>query len=130
MPHQNSRCWPECWKNKAVLIGNLAAAMHGAPVSTIDIDFCFRSTRPNIAKLRAIACTLGAMMLRPYYPVSSLFRLQRESYGLPIDFMGRIDGIRSFEGLRQRATSFPVGKSKVLVAALADVIRSKRATCL
>ncbi len=43
---------------KAVLIGNLAAAMHGAPISTIDIDFCFRSTRPNIVKLKAMACRL------------------------------------------------------------------------
>ena len=72
---------------EAVLIGNLAAALHGAPVSTVDIDFCFRSTRPNIAKLRAIARTLDAMMLRPHYPVSSLFRLQRESDGLQIDFI-------------------------------------------
>ena len=86
----------------------------------------FRSTPRNISKLKAIARSLGAVILRPYYPVSSLFRLQRESDGLQIDFMGRIDGIRSFEGLRRRAKFYPVGRSKILVAALADIVRSKR----
>ena len=111
---------------EAILIGNMAAAMHGAPVSTIDIDFYFRSTPRNISKLKAIARSLGAVILCPFYPVSSLFRLQRESDGLQIDFMGRIDGIRSFEGLRRRARFYSVGNSKILVAALADIVRSKR----
>jgi hypothetical protein len=112
---------------EAVLIGNMAAALRGAPVSTIDIDFYFRSTPRNVTKLKAIARALGAVIMRPYYPVSSLFRLQRESDGMQIDFMGQIDGIRSYEGLRNRATTFKVGPSVILVAALADIIRSKRA---
>src|SRR5260370_19479784 len=109
---------------EAVLIGNMAAAMHGAPVSTVDIDFYFRKTPRNITKLKAIARTLGAVILRPWYPVSSLFRLQRETDGMQIDFMGQIDGIRSYEGLRSRAIVFRIGESSILVAALADIIRS------
>jgi hypothetical protein len=115
---------------EAVLIGNMAAALRGAPVSTIDIDFYFRSTPRNVTKLKAIARALGAVIMRPYYPVSSLFRLQRESDGMQIDFMGQIDGIRSYEGLRKRATTFKVGPSVILVAALADIIRSKRSAAL
>ena len=111
----------------AVLIGNMAAALRGAPVSTIDVDFFFCSTPRNIAKLKAVARTLDAVILRPFYPVSSMFRLQRESDGLQIDFMGQIAGIRSYEGLRTRAAVFQVGSSKILVATLSDIIRSKRA---
>jgi hypothetical protein len=73
---------------EAILIGNMAAALHGAPVSTVDIDLFFRKTRRNMEKLKRVAATLGAMILRPYYPVSQLFRLQRESDGLQIDFRG------------------------------------------
>jgi hypothetical protein len=34
---------------EAVLIGNMAAALRGAPVTTIDIDFFFRKT-PEICR--------------------------------------------------------------------------------
>jgi hypothetical protein len=41
--------------------------------------------------------------------------------------MATIHGIRSFEGLRDRATAIEVAGVPVLVAALTDIIRSKRA---
>jgi hypothetical protein len=112
---------------EAILIGNMAAALHGAPVSTIDIDLFFRKTPRNMQKLKRVAGALGAVILRPYYPVSALFRLQRERDGLQIDFMGHIDGVKSYEGVRGRATLFDVSDQKVLVASLDDIIRSKRA---
>ena len=85
---------------EAILIGNMAAALHGAPVSTIDIDLFFRKTPRNMQK---VATALEAVILRPYYPVSALFRLHRERDGLQIDFMGHIDGVQSYEGVRDRA---------------------------
>jgi len=91
---------------EAILIGNMAAALHGAPVATIDIDLYFRKTPRNLAKLKRVATALEAVILRPYYPVSALFRLQRERDGLQIDFMGRIDGVRSYEDLRDRAAIY------------------------
>ena len=36
---------------EAVLIGNAAPALQGVPVTTVDIDFLFRKTPSNIAKL-------------------------------------------------------------------------------
>jgi hypothetical protein len=35
-----------------VLIGNAAAAMHSAPVTTLDFDFMFRDTPTNLRKLK------------------------------------------------------------------------------
>ena len=111
----------------AVLIGNAAAALQGAPVTTIDFDFLFRSTSRNLGKLRTIARDLGASILRPYYPASDLYRLTREDDGLQVDFMGKIHGIRSFEGVRDRASLVEIQNERLLVASLDDIIRSKRA---
>src|SRR3954467_2927952 len=105
---------------EAILIGNMAAALHGAPVSTIDIDLFFRKTPRNMQKLKQVAAALGAVILRPYYPVSALFRLHRERDGLQIDFMGQIDGVRSYEGVRDRAGVYQIGGHKLLAASLDD----------
>jgi|ERR1017187_3150797 hypothetical protein len=112
---------------EAVLIGNAAAALQGAPVTTVDLDFFFRRTPGNLKKLKAVAWELGAVILKPYYPVSGLLRIARDSDGLQLDFMSEIDGVRSFEGLRKRASRVQFGEAAIHVAALADIIRSKKA---
>jgi predicted nucleotidyltransferase len=65
--------------------------------------------------------------MKPYYPVSDMYRISRDRDGLQVDFMATIHGVRSFEGLRDRATMVEVGGVGVRVAALDDIIRSKRA---
>ena len=114
-------------KLEAVLIGNAAAALQGAPVTTVDFDFLFRATPRNLAKLRTVARDLEAQILRPYYPASDLYRVTRDDDGLQVDFMGRIHGIRSFEGVRDRASTMEIEGERLLVASLDDIIRSKRA---
>ena len=111
----------------AVLIGNAAAALQGAPVTTIDLDFMFRVTPGNLRKLKALARRLEAVVMRPFYPISDLYRVVREEDGLQVDFMATIHGIRSYEGLRSRATTIAVGGATLRVASLADIIKSKRA---
>jgi len=112
---------------EAVLIGNAAAALQGAPVTTVDFDFLFRKTPRNLQKLKAFAKAIGATVLRPYYPASGLYRAMRDD-GLQVDFMTTIHGVRSFEGLRARARILDLDGAPLLVAALPDIIRSKRAT--
>ena len=109
----------------AVLIGNAAAAVQGSPVTTMDFDFLFRKTPTNLAKLKRVADDLDAVVLRPYYPASQLYRMTRDRDGLQLDFMARIDGIRSFESLRARATAVLFGTHTLLVASLTDIIKSK-----
>jgi hypothetical protein len=41
-------------KLEAVMIGNAAAAIQGAPVTTMDIDFCIKDDETEIAKLEVI----------------------------------------------------------------------------
>src|SRR5258705_13847154 len=88
---------------EAVLIGNAAAALQGAPVTTVDFDFMFRKTPANLRKLKALAAALDAVILRPYYPASDLFRIVRDEDGLQVDFMGTVHGVRSLASLRSRA---------------------------
>jgi len=113
---------------EAILIGNAAAAIQGAPVTTLDFDFMFRATTTNLAKLKRFAGSLNAVILRPYYPVSKLYRVVNDERGLQVDFMPVIHGIKSFNSLRSRAEQMEFAGRQVWVAHLADVIASKRAT--
>ena len=116
----------EC-RLEAVLIGNAAAALHGAPVTTVDFDFMFRKTEGNLAKIRKVATRLGGTIRRPYYPASGLYRVINDSAGLQVDFMSTVHGVRSFSGLKSRAQRVTFGRSDLLVADLADIITSKKA---
>ena len=48
-----------------VLIGNAAAALQGAPVTTVDFDVMFTRTPGNLRKLKALAGRLDATARRP-----------------------------------------------------------------
>jgi hypothetical protein len=78
---------------EAILIGNAAAALQGSPVTTVDFDFLFRATPVNLAKLKRFARRLEAMILRPYFPASALFRVVNDEQGLQVDFMPAIHGV-------------------------------------
>jgi hypothetical protein len=110
-----------------VLIGNAAAALQGAPVTSVDFDFMFRKTPVNVRKLNALAAALRATVPRPHDPVSDLIRVVRDQDGLQLDFMATIHGVRSFAGLRSRAMTIQLGEASLLVASLPDIIKSKKA---
>ena len=112
---------------EAILIGNAAAALQGAPVTTLDFDFMFRSTPVNLAKLKKFAAHLDATIMRPYYPVSALHRVINDDCGLQVDFMPAIHGVKSFNSLRSRAEQTRIGGNPLWVANLSDIIASKRA---
>jgi hypothetical protein len=111
---------------EAVMIGNAAAALQGAPVTTLDVDFLFRKTPQNLRKLKAVARALDAVILRPYYPVSGLFRLVRETDGLQLDFMTSIQGVGSYNSVQARAKAIPIDDEQFLVEPLVGAATSKR----
>jgi hypothetical protein len=112
---------------EAILIGNAAAAIQGSPVTTVDFDFMFRATPANLAKLKKFAARMEAMILRPYYPVSALYRVTNDDRGLQADFMASIHGVISFNSLRSRAERIALRGHGLWVADLSDIIASKRA---
>ncbi len=121
-----ARALDECGL-EAVLVGNAAAALQGAPVTTLDFDFMFRKTPANLKKLKALADRLSGRILTPYYPLSDLYRLVVDDRGIQLDFMPKLHGIRSFEGLKARAARTRLGGYLLLVADLRDIIQSKKA---
>lgn len=73
-------------KLEAVLIGNAAAALQGAPVTTVQFAFLFRKNPPNVRKLKAVAKTLRATLFKQYYPAADLFRIMRDEDSLKVLF--------------------------------------------
>ncbi|MFO7557012.1 MAG: nucleotidyltransferase [Desulfobacterales bacterium] len=112
---------------EAIMVGNAAAAMHGAPVTTLDIDFMFRKTSGNMRKLKIVAKELDAQILKPYYPISSLYRVVNDDTGVQLDFMSVLHGIKSFENLRSDAVEVDFEGYKLKLASLEKIIQSKKA---
>jgi hypothetical protein len=77
--------------------------------------------------MKVVARALQATILRPYYPVSELYRIVRDEDGLQVDLMATVHGLRSFAGVRDRATRMEFRGAPLLVATLDDIIKSKRA---
>jgi predicted nucleotidyltransferase len=111
---------------EAVMIGNAAAALQGAPVTTLDVDFMFRKTATNLRKLKVFANELDAHILKPFYPLSSLYRVVNDDTGLQVDFMSILHGIKSFENLRSDAVEVDFDEYILKVASLEKIIRSKK----
>ena len=112
---------------EAIMVGNAAAALHGAPVTTADVDFMFRKTPTNLRKLKVFAGELDAQILKPFYPLSSLYRVVNDDTGMQIDFMSVLHGIKSFENLRSDSVEVEFDEYKLKVASLEKIIRSKKA---
>jgi len=112
---------------EAVLIGNAAAALHGAPLTTVDFDFMFRKTPKNLARLKKFATALDSIVLQPFHRASGLYRVMNDENGLQVDFMSAVDGVRSFAKLKAKAKPVKFGKIQILLADLADIIASKKA---
>jgi hypothetical protein len=112
---------------RAALVGNAAAALHGAPVRPRDLDFLFVDTRAQRRRLAAIAAELGGALTRPYFHRALRWRLVDAARGLTADFVTGLDGVRDPRAVLARARWLDHDGQPVLVAALVDVLRSKRA---
>jgi hypothetical protein len=119
-----------------VLIGGLAATLHGSSALTNDADICPDPSRENLARL--------ANALRD---MDARIRSDSESDGVAFsfdaDFLGHMNlvnlttrfgdfdiafrpaGSLGYDDLAQRATEVAIDGTIVPVASLADIIRSK-----
>ena len=77
-------------------------------------------------KLKAFAEELDAQILKPFYPVSSLYRVVNDDTGMQIDFMSILHGIKSFNNLRSDAVKVEFEGYELKVAGLDKIIKSKK----
>ena len=121
-----------------VLIGGLAATLRGSPYPTADVDITPATDRENLARLAAALRDLGAKLRVEGHPPVD-WPLDERSFDQGttwafttrcgfLDICLRPDGTGGFADLRRDASLERLTDSlTVVVASLADVIRSKEA---
>jgi hypothetical protein len=120
-----------------VLIGGFAAVVHGSPLLTNDIDITPARERVNFARLSAALTELEAKVraegLEPMpfaHDADSLAAVQiwnlTTRYG-DLDISLMPSGTNGYEDLRRDAIEIELRGTKVLLASLADIVRSKAA---
>lgn len=122
-----------------VVIGGLAAEIHGSPYITRDVDVTPARNRDNFVKLAAALKELEAKLRIPDLDVPLEVPLDERSFDQGttwtyvtkhgnLDIALLPDGTRGYDDLRRAATQEHITDSlEVSVASLADVIRSKEA---
>jgi hypothetical protein len=112
----------------AVMIGNAAAAINGAPVTTLDIDFVVEKNPENYQKLAVIAQDLNCQFIELKLADDNyMYRLVHKEMPLVIDILFSLAGIKNIAVLKKNAMVLKFGGHPLRIAALADIIRSKKA---
>ena len=123
---------------KYVLIGAVAARLHGFPRMTADADITPARDVANIERLAAALRDLDARVYTESVPEGLAFdrsaaALARADMWNLITTAGRLDiafvpsGTRGYEDLIQKAVRFEVFGAMLDAASLEDIIRSKEA---
>jgi hypothetical protein len=121
-----------------VLIGGLAAVLHGSPLTTVDADVCPQEEPENLERLAGALEELDARIRTPDSPGG--VRFPRDAaflrglqllnlvtrYG-DLDLAFRPAGTGGFSDLFARSVAMKIGNITLAVASLEDVIRSKEA---
>ena len=121
---------------RSVVIGGLAARLHGSPSVTNDTDVCYERSRDNLERLakalRFLRATLrGVEEDVPFRPDAATleagdhFTFTTSAGNL--DCLGRPSGAGDFEGLWSRSEVVDLDGFSVRVASLDDLIEMKRA---
>jgi len=110
-----------------VMIGNAAAAINGAPVTTLDVDFMLKQTDENYRKLAVLAQRMRCQFIEmKLLDNKYMYRLVNQADMLVIDFLFAPAGIESLEALKKNSMDVFFGEHVLRIAALEDILASKR----
>jgi len=123
---------------KFVLIGALAARLHGFPRLTADADITPAGDKPNLGRLAAALKELDAKVYTESVPAGLAFdcspaALARARMWNLVTSAGRMyiafepAGVEGYDDLKKDAERFEAFGVRFLVASLDDIIRSKEA---
>ena len=119
-----------------IVVGGLAAAVHGAARATYDLDVCYERSQPNLTRIVTALADIqpylrGAPPGLPFHlDVPTLraglnFTLQTDAGGL--DLLGEIVGAGRFGDLRLHAIEVELFGTTCLCVTLPQLIAMKRA---
>jgi hypothetical protein len=119
-----------------VVIGGIAAVLHGSPRATFDLDVCFATDESNLEALGEVLVGLDARLKGvaddiPFVPDAGTLRhveaLTLDTAAGELDVLAKPSGASRYDTLRRRADRFDLGGFSVLVASLEDLIAMKQA---
>lgn len=118
-----------------VIIGGIAAVLHGSAQNTFDLDVCYATDPGNLRALGQALIGLQAKLKGvedvPFTPDERTLRrtevLTMETAAGELDILAKPAGSPGYESLRRTADRFELGGFSVLVASIDDLIRMKLA---
>jgi predicted nucleotidyltransferase len=119
-----------------VLIGGVAARLHGSPSLTRDLDICHEASVKNLERLSGVLREVHARLRGVDEDVPFLLDARTLAAGQNFTFVtdeGDLDllavpsGVAGYRGLVERAVEMDLDGVAVKVACLDDLIRMKRA---
>lgn len=119
-----------------VVIGGIAAVLHGSARNTFDLDVCFAMDKGNLEALGDVLVAIrarprGADPDLPFVPDAATLRrielLTLETTLGDFDILSRPPGAPRYDALRRAAERYDLGGFSVLVASIDDLIAMKTA---
>lgn len=119
-----------------VLIGGVAARLHGSPSLTRDVDICYSRDRGNLERLAHMLSTVHARLRGPVDDVPFLLDARTLLAGAhftlttdlgDLDLLALPAGVAGYDELARSAELVDLGDISVLVTTLDDLIRMKTA---
>jgi predicted nucleotidyltransferase len=118
-----------------LVIGGQAAALHGSPVPTYDVDLCYRRTADNLERLARALAELHPTLRGA--PPDLPFQLDARSLALganftfntdygPLDLLGWVEPLGTYEEIVGRAEAVQVGQLTLRCIGLDDLLTVKR----
>jgi predicted nucleotidyltransferase len=119
-----------------IVAGGVSGILQGAPITTQDIDLCYRRTPVNLSRLASALAPLQPRLrgVPPGLPnifdehtlnLGTNFTLEIEDEKL--DLLGEMIAIGNYEQLLNQIDDFDVAGHTVKVLRLEDLIKTKRA---
>jgi len=121
-----------------LVIGGVAATLHGSPLTTGDLDICPADAPANLDRLAKALAEVGARIRTAgepdgvALPVDGALLGQADTWNLttrhgPVDLVFSPVGTFGYDDLKRDAVTFRIDDLDVPTASLGDVIRSKEA---
>jgi hypothetical protein len=119
-----------------IVVGGVAAALHGSSLLTVDLDLCVPFTAPNLDRLLPVLVDLEARFrAHPDRPrlendpqrFARFRMLLLETRLGPLDLLREIEGIGDFAAVERASDWLDLGELRVRVLGLEGLIAAKRA---